>query len=1003
MLMSDISSEFFNSFSHHVPKAAIFVLAALVVLATISPALQTIATACRALFSIARGLPVLRAARKPERQRLARRQRFADFLESRIRDLDTKEDWAEHRFTELEADVEVQNNRMRLALSLLPKRRSTITRERSLSVALARSRERLVLLQGEPGSGKSVALRQVARKKARRALHSPSLTSVIPLYVNLKTLEADGASVDADLIDRFVRTTITAKATHEVVDYFDREFARGTEAGTWLFLFDSFDEIPDILSSTEHDGVVGEYSDAIYNFSHGMRACRTVVASRYFRAPPSQGWPTFRILPLTPKRQIQLLKRTDPDGADERLLRAQLPLVESSLAELGTNPLFLSLLCDYVARLHRFPANVHEVFESYITQRLDGEVVRLQTRYHTTSGHVRLVAERVAYCMANDPALGLEPPRSRVVAAVQRLWSMSRDELERGMNALEFIRLARPDSADNLHANPFTFAHRRFQEYFATCLVLDGDQQISPNVLLTDGHWRETAVTLCQTRSDAASDLYRAAEVMLAAATEALGTARAASQGTGFSWPPHALHVLGILQSGSTPESVDLPSSLRSLADDILLYATEHGQIFDRKWALDVVGACSSTTRRDLIADGFGSSSEWLRETSFRQLARLRVIPDALARDIRLLLLSLLARGKLRRDRGTMRAQLMNLADAGQLRRCLALLAALPVIDAIGHILIIVIVLSALDRHASLLGLLVVTIAAAVSYVSLYPIAAELGSHNFRPEPSRRYRLERSRRYRLETTLPFMVRIQLIFVAAILVQPHARLVELVVLYLGLWPLASLGAVYEGRFVRIALWPLCPAALISPVYRVMKRVTRESALETVIVLAAIAGGVALLAGVGIAVYLLVPTYMRDILGALLAAMGLIGLLCVVYSVYGPLVIDWLWFRRWAANQPTVLSANEFVDAVRAQRGAGGAARFTSEVARRGLLARDQTVDAMLRELAKTISSPSRPETWSCEALEAWAHDKKRAMDIQLYSFGPSFLDVLGRLIEARSRS
>src|SRR5205823_2039455 len=46
----------------------------------------------------------------------------------------------------------------------------------------------------------------------------------------------------------------------------------------------------------------------------------------------------------------------------------------------------------------------------------------------------------------------------------------------------------------------FTFAHRRFQEYFATCVVLRDPSRVTAKQLLSDGRWRETAVVMCQTQ-----------------------------------------------------------------------------------------------------------------------------------------------------------------------------------------------------------------------------------------------------------------------------------------------------------------------------------------------------------------------------------------------------------------------------------------------------------------------------------------------------------------------
>ena len=41
------------------------------------------------------------------------------------------------------------------------------------------------------------------------------------------------------------------------------------EQDRWLFLFDSFDEIPDVLGATQVDEVVQTYTDAIVDFLHG--------------------------------------------------------------------------------------------------------------------------------------------------------------------------------------------------------------------------------------------------------------------------------------------------------------------------------------------------------------------------------------------------------------------------------------------------------------------------------------------------------------------------------------------------------------------------------------------------------------------------------------------------------------------------------------------------------------------------------------------------------------
>ena len=98
---------------------------------------------------------------------------------------------------------------------------------------------------GEPGSGKSVALRHVVQKMAARAKKSRSLKSTIPIYVNLKELErAEGEAIDRSLIESFVKKVLARSNDRDVERFLDEQFSSGIEDGTWFFLFDSFDEIP---------------------------------------------------------------------------------------------------------------------------------------------------------------------------------------------------------------------------------------------------------------------------------------------------------------------------------------------------------------------------------------------------------------------------------------------------------------------------------------------------------------------------------------------------------------------------------------------------------------------------------------------------------------------------------------------------------------------------------------------------------------------------------------
>jgi hypothetical protein len=164
---------------------------------------------------------------------------------------------------------------------------------------------------------------------------------------------------------------------------------------------------------------------------------------------------------------------------------------------MASNPLFLGLLCEYMRRGNLFPENAHAVFEAYVANRLGHDEDRLFNRFRLKTQEVRLVAEQVAYCMIADEGLGLSPMRNDILVAVKKNGFNPSGNIQKVLDALVYLKLGRSEFSFN-GEDSFTFAHRRFQEYFATCFVLREPQCVDTYSLLTNGRWRETAVTMCQ-------------------------------------------------------------------------------------------------------------------------------------------------------------------------------------------------------------------------------------------------------------------------------------------------------------------------------------------------------------------------------------------------------------------------------------------------------------------------------------------------------------------------
>lgn len=590
---------------------------------------------------------------------IRRRQLFAASMESRLNLIGDRENWRDARFSELEAEIELEHG---------PGRK----RVRSLSKALGATSERLVLLQGEPGAGKSVVLRHLALRIARRATRMNNPKSVIPIYVNLKEFRRTGDEpIDARAIRDFVLGSIKRSRVPDVDEFLDAQFDRGMREGSWLFLFDSFDEIPDILVATEVEGVVEEYAVALYDFLHTMNASRGVIASREFKGPRAFGWPTYRIRRLTTRQKRRLIKQAKLTPLQESLLLSGLGGPHGLLGEFSDSPLLLGMLADYVRRNDELPVASHQVFDDFVDARLrrDGDMVQL--RFGLSTSEVRAAAERAAFCMASLPGVGLAPPRSRLVAVVTDRFGPI-PGLERCLDALLQVRLA----AGSVE-NEFSFAHRRFQEFFATALVLSGGDTVTPKQLLREGQWRETAVTMLQTQSDAAvAELVRAAEAHLRTAL------RRGPSTAEFAWPRGSLHILSVLAAGLNEQTVSrLQPRLRELVGSLLTYADERGLRHDRKWAIDAVIVAEPECRDDLLDRASGSTSPMLREAALYQIGRFRNVPPRLARHVRRVLIGQAGTLRLWRERASIEAGLRHLREPASFVRLMWVLWLTPIVE----------------------------------------------------------------------------------------------------------------------------------------------------------------------------------------------------------------------------------------------------------------------------------------------------------------------------------
>ncbi len=635
-----------------------------------------------------------------EARRLAEdRRRFAEHVKAQLDSLNSRESWQDYRFAELEAEVEAEGRTVGwITIPYMRPTRKGLRRERSLALALKSSRERLSLLEGEPGSGKSVALRHVAISLAESAMKTRSSDSIIPIYINLKGINRKpGTEIDRNLIEKFVLAKMAGN-DRDLERFLETEFERGMRRGTWLFLFDSFDEIADILSSTEADETIRTYAEAIRDFLFGLNECRGIVASRGFRGPGRLPWPRFRIKPLSPERRRELVRNVNLDRNEEKELLVWLETAAPAARRMASNPMFLGLVANHVRNEHEFPDSPHSIFDSYIERRLKSDQDRIRRRYGLSSDDLRVTAEHIAFAMAADEGVGLNPSRDRLREAMSRVGLHTGVDITVAMDALEYIKLARSESGEPGDPASFTFAHRRFQEYFSTCVLLREPGRVGPRQLLTDARWREALVVMCQTQDPAVlAPVVAEVDRLLDEKVGWLATQKeltAADELADFPWPVGTIHLSSIIQDGFGSRLSELPHHIREKIGFILKSAFTSGSRLDRKWALDVAGPAPSETLHAMVRAAFASDSQWLRNSAYHQVARLDAISSDIAKSIREALVAMGRNGTLRVDRIATSAHLARLDRSSEFLSTLRKLVWISPISAAMHLVAVVSVLT---------------------------------------------------------------------------------------------------------------------------------------------------------------------------------------------------------------------------------------------------------------------------------------------------------------------
>ncbi|WP_457351665.1 NACHT domain-containing protein [Roseateles sp. P5_D6] len=580
------------------------------------------------------GLPLF--LNPEDKVRVRRRKQFCAVLEADLAYIAKAESWNDQYFTDLEAEVETEGGYYISPFHrMISKRSQGLRKETSLIKAISSSSERAIQLTGEPGAGKSVALRHLAAELAARGKRSNDKKAIVPLYVNLRELEfQEGQRIDANAIRDFVLDNVR-RGDSDTSDFVRKNWDDYRERGIWYFLFDSFDEIPAVLHAKSGDPTTKAFSEAIRQFLDGMGDCKGILASREFKGPEALPWKKFRILSLNWEKQEELVANAFLTSEQATMVLHHLT---STSVALTRTPLFLTLLCRYVKEENKAPSNDFQLLALHI-QRLAGKDRQyLSKQYGLTPAQLLQGSQRVARLFAEEPTIGLSPTVDQVAAYLPAEQVPGRD-ISKFVSAMVDFKIAR---ADVPNATPgdrrFAFSHRRYQEALFVQYLVENPSLIQGRDLLVDSRWREYSVTLLETQEvgvlegmfAAALDLLRAANAL---DSENQALPPASDSGAYFTWGTETTALLKLLHDGLARRADIIPDELIEAVETFLSRRWDRGDSIDRINILALGGLLPSDLLSRYLSESFKSGTRRAQSQAFAQVTLLRGSINRIVRD----------------------------------------------------------------------------------------------------------------------------------------------------------------------------------------------------------------------------------------------------------------------------------------------------------------------------------------------------------------------------------
>ena len=409
---------------------------------------------------------------------LGRRSNFCNMLKSDIERIEIESQWNDYYFTPLEVEV------------IVDEFNKTYKKSSDIMKALKnKSYENAFLVLGDPGSGKSTAL----RKLAKELLGEVTKTNKIPLYINLKEWDVEDAfNEDNPPQKHHLIEFIKAYLINHLGDIFAPEFINDYfnvlyDQGCFYFILDSFDEIPMLLDESESSWLVDSVSALIYSLCSHNDNIKLILSSRPFRKPTTQ----FRANIKMHIKQFSdsSIRNCFMKYTNSSQLAVKLFTDHKELIPIAKNPFYASLISLYYKNTQQLPNKEVDLYDQFILTRLEQyeRSYSGMSKNNINAQEVIYNAQIIAAAIFDNPKYGIDIPYN-VLFNDYKISDYIIDILQKS----KLIRIG------GGFKRTISFTHRRFNEYFYASTLLDSNIDSYKESIPTDTKQRDTLVLYAQ-------------------------------------------------------------------------------------------------------------------------------------------------------------------------------------------------------------------------------------------------------------------------------------------------------------------------------------------------------------------------------------------------------------------------------------------------------------------------------------------------------------------------